>query len=253
MKTLWNDYNRFDRIFVTTTGHEEKRGGIKRCNVNRCFNDILGEEISIMNGTGMPSMDGEMLLKLAKIVQQNVNDYLLRVMIGQWSRECTNHSHNELSIFSEALGISTTYASQTDRGARSCSRDTIDEIIVDAAKQYNVDADLIRAVIETESDFKMSSTSAKGAMGLMQLMPETANDMGVNNAYDPWENIMGGTRYLKMLLDRYDGNIDLTLSAYNWGMGNVERHPEKMPQETTSYIVKVKKLLAGMSSQRRSA
>ena len=73
----------------------------------------------------------------------------------------------------------------------------------------------------------------------MQLMPGTARDMGVNNAYDPEENIMGGTRYLKTLLNRYDGKVDVALAAYNWGMGNLEKNPRRLPQETSNYIARV--------------
>jgi soluble lytic murein transglycosylase-like protein len=74
----------------------------------------------------------------------------------------------------------------------------------------------------------------------MQLMPDTAKDLGVKDCYNPVENVMAGTRYLKSLLDRYEGNVELTLAAYNWGMGNVERHPEKLPKETREYIARVK-------------
>lgn len=77
----------------------------------------------------------------------------------------------------------------------------------------------------------------------MQLMPETAKELGVKNCYSAVENIMAGTCYLKKLLDRYDGNISLTLAAYNWGMGNVERHPEKLPQETRTYIARINDFL----------
>jgi len=116
---------------------------------------------------------------------------------------------------------------------------TIDRIVTHASESYGVDPALIRAVIRAESDFDPHATSDKGAIGLMQLMPETAEELGVADPYDPAENIMAGTRYLKTLLDRYQGNIPLALAGYNWGMGNVERHPERMPAETRTYIARV--------------
>jgi soluble lytic murein transglycosylase-like protein len=116
-------------------------------------------------------------------------------------------------------------------------------IIRDASKAYGVEPELIRAVIRAESNFRNESTSPKGAMGLMQLMPATAKDLGVRDAYDPRENIMGGTRYLKGLLDRYRGDVPTALAAYNWGMGNVERNPEKLPRETRVYIDRIQRFM----------
>lgn len=109
-------------------------------------------------------------------------------------------------------------------------------IISQAAEAFGIDPALVRSVIMVESNFKPNSTSPKGAMGLMQLMPATARELGVQNAYDPVENIWAGTRYLKMLVDRYGGNINMALAAYNWGMGNLEKRPAQMPAETRSYI-----------------
>lgn len=115
----------------------------------------------------------------------------------------------------------------------------LDRIIAQAAKTHGVEAALVKSVIKVESNFNSRSTSVKGAMGLMQLMPETARELGVQNPYDPVENVGAGTRYLKMLLNRYDGNVPLSLAAYNWGMGNIERRPDQMPTETKQYVDRV--------------
>ncbi|OGP49763.1 MAG: hypothetical protein A2Y79_05630 [Deltaproteobacteria bacterium RBG_13_43_22] len=117
----------------------------------------------------------------------------------------------------------------------------IDKIIQGAADQYGVDPSLIKAVIAAESSGNPRAVSPAGAQGLMQLMPKTAADLGVTDPFDPAQNIMAGTRYLSRLLDRYQGNQKLALAAYNWGMGNLEKNPSSLPQETRNYIVRVEK------------
>ena len=123
----------------------------------------------------------------------------------------------------------------------------LDDIIEKASQTYSVDSSFIRAVIKAESDFDTQAVSPKGAMGLMQLMPATAKDLGVTDPHDPVDNVMGGARYLKILLKRYSGDKNMALAAYNWGMGNLERHPEKMPQETKTYIGRVNNYLKTFS------
>jgi soluble lytic murein transglycosylase-like protein len=115
----------------------------------------------------------------------------------------------------------------------------IDGIIQKASSHYGVDSDLIRRVIEAESNFKPDAVSSKGAMGLMQLMPGTARELGVDDPMDPAENIMAGTRYLKKLITRYEGSVPHALAAYNWGMGNLDSRRSRMPEETKNYVAKI--------------
>jgi hypothetical protein len=120
-----------------------------------------------------------------------------------------------------------------------------ESIIQEAAQRYRVDPGLIRAVIQAESGGNPSAVSRAGARGLMQLMPQTAAELGVTNPSDPTQNIMGGTSYLRSLLDRYRGDVKLALAAYNWGMGNLEKRPQAMPKETKDYIAKVESFCRG--------
>jgi hypothetical protein len=128
---------------------------------------------------------------------------------------------------------------RSEQGCSITPAETVDGIIEKSSKEHGIDADLIRAVIRAESDFNPKATSPRGAMGLMQLMPETARDLGIEDPYDPSQNVTAGTRYLKMLIDRYKGNVNVALAAYNWGMGNVERNPGRLPEETRNYIARI--------------
>lgn len=119
-----------------------------------------------------------------------------------------------------------------------------DKLIAQHSARHQVRADLVRAVIQVESAFNPLARSPRGAMGLMQLMPDTAAEMGVDDPYDPAQNISGGVAYLRRLLDRYDNNEELALAAYNAGPTAVAEYGNAVPpyRETQRYVKLVKGL-----------
>jgi soluble lytic murein transglycosylase len=122
----------------------------------------------------------------------------------------------------------------------SAISNSYEDLIRSIAGRHNLDTDLVRAVIRAESDFNSTARSNKGAMGLMQLMPDTARLHHVIDAFDPSDNVEGGVRHLKMLLERYQGNLELSLAAYNAGSGAVEKHGGIPPfAETREYVRRV--------------
>lgn len=117
---------------------------------------------------------------------------------------------------------------------------TLNEIFDRAASTYGIDVDLLKAVARQESNFTANATSSSGAMGIMQLMPGTAKSLGVKNAYDPEENIMGGAKLLASHLKKYNGNVSLALAAYNAGSGAVDKYNGIPPySETQNYVKKI--------------
>jgi len=128
------------------------------------------------------------------------------------------------------------------QASRNSTHQTTDyhRIVREKAVNYNLDPSLIKAVIQTESNWNDHAISNKGAMGLMQLMPSTANDLNVQNPFDPEENIEGGTKYLRYLLERFNGDLTLALAAYNAGPKTVEKFGCVPPiSETRQYVEKV--------------
>jgi hypothetical protein len=126
------------------------------------------------------------------------------------------------------------------RPAMSIDRDGVEKLVREAAERHRMDPALVRAVIETESGWNPTAKSRKGALGLMQLIPTTAVRFGVNDAFSPQQNVDAGVRYLKTLLERYNGNLDLALAAYNAGEGAVDRaHGIPAFRETRDYVQKV--------------
>ena len=118
-----------------------------------------------------------------------------------------------------------------------------DSHIRKAAQKYDVSYPLVKAIIKAESDFNPRAVSKKGALGLMQLMPENIKAMNISDPFDPMENIFGGTRYFREMLDRFDGELPLSLAAYNAGPTAVERYNYSIPpyKETEAYVERVLK------------
>ncbi|MQA30786.1 MAG: transglycosylase SLT domain-containing protein [Luteitalea sp.] len=127
------------------------------------------------------------------------------------------------------------------RAAPTSRARLFDDLIVEHATRTGVRTDLVRAVMQVESGFNPNARSPKGAMGLMQLMPATARELGVANPFNPTENIRGGVTYLRQLLDRYDNDEQLALAAYNAGPGAVDRYGQTIPpyRETKDYVARI--------------
>jgi len=134
-----------------------------------------------------------------------------------------------------------------DESCQALPQTQVDQLISEASKKWRVDTGLLRSVMRQESGFKACALSTSGAMGLMQIMPDTADFLGLQDPYDPAKNVDAGAKYLKMMLDRYQGNLSMALAAYNAGPGRVDKSGG-IPQisETIQYITNILKSLPGL-------
>ncbi|MHB8419653.1 MAG: lytic transglycosylase domain-containing protein [Myxococcales bacterium] len=171
----------------------------------------------------------------------------------------------DVRSYTDAQGIVHLYNARGHRkgsargGALQLPMVLLEAVIAESADFYKLPRELVKAVISTESNFNPWAVSAKGAIGLMQLMPQTAREMYVDDPYDPVENIQGGTRYLRVLVNRFDGDLIKVLAAYNAGPDLVERSSSNgalgVPAipETQDYVRRVMKAYQSFKGQAQAA
>ena len=139
-----------------------------------------------------------------------------------------------------ASGSQANAASSASGNTSSSSSTSLDAYFEEASEKYNVDVKLLKAIAHAESNFNPNATSSSGAMGVMQLMPSTAKSLGITDAYNAYDNIMGGAKVIAEHLANYNGDVSLALAAYNAGSGNVAKYGGVPPfTETQNYIKKV--------------
>lgn len=189
----------------------------------------LGSVQSFAEQGDNSSMFTEMLQEmLTEQSPANAVTSLSESLLGQ-----LNSGFQGSDLFSQVLPAATATKKTSTTG-------DIADIIRQASEKYNLPEKLIESVIKQESNFNPNAVSHAGASGLMQLMPGTANYLGVQNSFDPKENVMGGAKYLRQMLNQFDGNIHTALAAYNAGPGNVKKYGGIPPfKETQNYVQKV--------------
>jgi soluble lytic murein transglycosylase-like protein len=179
--------------------------------------------------------------QIRKLVEQNGKIVFVNADENMPARRAKGRITNSNSALAAAARAESADTSgDNDTRYRVLSRAEIDKYVDEMAKKHNVDPELIRAVIAAESGYNPAATSRKGAQGLMQLMPGTAQQLGVRDAYNAKQNLDAGVRYLRALLDKYNGDLDKALAAYNAGEGAVER-AGGVPRirETQDYVRRV--------------
>jgi soluble lytic murein transglycosylase-like protein len=194
--------------------------------------------VSNPSGSEGKTIDGKALAQWAKSVMMAADRRLLATMTSSEGADLKP----QMPFIPQNLNIQSMprineVAVENASKTRHKERDFV-PIIKEAAEKFRLPYSLIRAVIKAESAFNPKAVSHAGAQGLMQLMPQTAKTLGVTDSFDPRQNIHGGARYLRMMLNRYGNNVSKALAAYNWGPHRVDRDDNlaRMPEETRNYL-----------------
>lgn len=203
---------------------------------------MFGEE----NSFGGTFLDTFYEMNMSDFMSQNrslgVAQEIYKKLTGEDLDESFKYKNINATHTREALPVKNTESSTAIKPSNSTMKrvNQFDPIIEEASQRYGIDKNIIKSVIFTESAGKNDAMSNKKAKGLMQLIDSTAKDMGVTNVWDPKENILGGTKYLANMLKKYDGDVKLSLAAYNAGPGNVDKYKGIPPfEETQNYVERV--------------
>lgn len=194
------------------------------------FKDYLGQAERTV---GAMAIDALIAAKNAGTVSSDTVQQILSVQpqnTSDTSTQTTVSPDTETSDISQTFSSSNTVSAPAD----------LNTYFEEAAEKYNVDANLLKAIAKQESNFNPSARSSAGAMGIMQLMPSTAKSLGITDAYNAHDNIMGGAQVIAQNLKKYNGDVSLALAAYNAGSGNVDKYGGIPPfKETQNYVKKV--------------
>ena len=170
------------------------------------------------------------LMALVASVQADIYMYIDDNGVMHFTNTPTSNQHEYKVYIKERASVSTKFH----------TTDKFDKLISNASKEFNVDSRLLKAMIKAESDFDPRAISRKGAMGLMQIMPENFKMLDLQNPFDPWQNIRAGAHYFQQLYERFNGKLALSLAAYNAGPTAVDRYKRIPPyKETEEYVSRV--------------
>lgn len=179
-------------------------------------------------------------IETAKLAQQKAQS--AAISYGDNSSDTFRQMLNtSVAAYSSGTSAVSGQTAQAAAGGSITSPADLDAYFQEAANTYNLSVDLLKAVAKQESNFQSNIVSSSGAVGIMQLMPSTASYLGVTDSYDPYQNIMGGAKLLSQLSEHYQGDLSLTLAAYNAGSGAVDRYGGIPPfSETQNFVSKIK-------------
>ncbi len=235
----------FEAIFINLMLKEMKKAMLEEKNEQLTFGaDTLQGYSDLMFAEQVASINGG--IGIADMIYQHFTGEKLKEQIR--TREVLNISHKlpEKVVYNIKQSLSDLNSVLNTNIPKYVSERLTQyrDIIKSAGEKFGIPQNLIEAVIAAESAGKSNAVSKAGAKGLMQLMDGTAKSLGVKNSFDPEQNIMGGTNYLRKMLDKFDGNVELALAAYNAGPGNVVKYGGIPPfQETQAYVRRIKKYL----------